>query len=119
MARWRTVPSNAAAPLACGRARNYRQAKLMQQQQNYGHSVDSGDYFLIEMMTNHPSPFNNRQCQEGEGWEMVELSKVERKRGKAWEAAETVETLARWCGPADRAVSHTQVMAGQASLAIS
>ena len=49
---------------------------------------------------------------------MVELSKVERKRGKAWEAAETVETLARWCGPADRAVSHTQVMAGQASLAI-
>ena len=50
---------------------------------------------------------------------MVELSKVERKRGKAWEAAETVETLARWCGPADRAVSHTQVMAGQASLAIS
>ena len=93
----------------------------MQQQQNYRHSVDSGDYFLIEMMTNHPSPFNNRQCREGEGWEMVELSKVEseRKRAKAWEAAETVETLARWCGPADRAVSHTQVMAGQASLAIS
>ena len=31
------------------------QAKLMQQQQNYRHSVDSGDYFLIEMMTNLPS----------------------------------------------------------------
>ena len=86
----------------------------MQQQQNYRHSVDSGDYFLIEMMTNHPSPFNNRQCQEGEGWEMVELSKVEseRKRGKAWEAAETVETLARWMVGTSRPSSLTHTSHG-------
>ena len=89
MARWRTVPSNAAAPLACGRARNYRQAKLMQQQQNYGHSVDSGDYFLIEMMTNPLSP--NRQSLEGGGWQ-------ERLRLGLKEGAEGGKSLGSWNG---------------------
>ena len=52
---------------------------------------------------------------------MVEPSKTERKEeGKAWEAAEMAEgrDSSQVATPADRAVSHTQVMAGQPSLAI-
>ena len=111
---------------ACGQHRNYRpQAKLMQQQQNYQHSVDSGDYFLIEMMTNLPSlatGSSGKKEKDGNKW-------FERRRGEGrqkpgnqrkWLEASTLPP--RWppcCHqPADRAVSHTQVMAGQPSLAI-
>ena len=127
MARWRTMVGSGAA---CGHYRNYpqAQAKLMQQQQNYRHSVDSGDYFLIEMMTNLPSLATGSAAKEkkdGNKWfqrrerrggeEQREKPGKERKWLEAW-------TLPpRWlppCSnqPADRAVSHTQVMAGRPTL---
>ena len=59
VARWRTVASNAMrSPAASPRTTSSGQqskAKLMQQQWDYRHPVDFGDYFLIEMMTNPPS----------------------------------------------------------------